>query len=141
MTSFELPNHLKVNYHFYRPQRSCGKVMFSQASGILFTGRGGACVRACPWGTNVPPRHTRPQACTPPRHTCLPPDGQCAGGTHPTGMQSCSNNRSFPQETCVCIMESIPREHQISHCKTIPWNMMKKPVIPSFVVHKDHYNQ
>ena len=28
----------KLFYHFYRPQRSYGKVMFSQASVILFTG-------------------------------------------------------------------------------------------------------
>ena len=28
----------KLFYHFYRPQRRCGKVMFSQASAILFTG-------------------------------------------------------------------------------------------------------
>ena len=28
---------IKIN-DFYRPQRSCGKVMFSQASVILFTG-------------------------------------------------------------------------------------------------------
>ena len=28
-------------YNYYRPQRSCGKVMFSQASVILFTGGGG----------------------------------------------------------------------------------------------------
>ena len=47
----------------YRPQCSCGKVMFSQASVILFTGR----------------------AATPP-----PPEtATAADGTHPTGMYSC----------------------------------------------------
>ena len=30
-----------VSWNCYRPQRSCGKVMFSQASVILFTGGGG----------------------------------------------------------------------------------------------------
>ena len=35
-----------LKYLYYRPQRSCGKVMFSQASVILFTGGcgRGACV-------------------------------------------------------------------------------------------------
>ena len=44
---------------FYRPQRSCGKVMFSQASVILFTGGGrawqGACVAGgCVWQERRP---------------------------------------------------------------------------------------
>ena len=30
------------NYPHYRPQHSCGKVMFSQASVILFMGAGGS---------------------------------------------------------------------------------------------------
>ena len=73
----------------YRPQRSCGKVMFSQACVILF--RGGVCLSAC-WDT---PREQTPQSRHAPgsRH---PPGaehagryGQRAGGTHPTGMQSC----------------------------------------------------
>ena len=39
--------------HFYRPQRSCGKVMFSQASVILFTG---VCVwQTPPWADTPPP--------------------------------------------------------------------------------------
>ena len=40
-----------VSWNCYRPQRSCGKVMFSQASVILFTGGGGrTCyARATPW--------------------------------------------------------------------------------------------
>ena len=45
----------------YRPQRRCGKVMFSQASVILFTGGGEVC----------------PEMAT------------AADGTHPTGMHSC----------------------------------------------------
>ena len=47
------------NRYYYRPQRSCGKVMFSQASVILFTG-----------GWDPPGRH--------PRQTPLP-------GRHPLG--------------------------------------------------------
>ena len=36
------------NDGYYSPQRSCGKVMFSQASVILFTG-GDVCVGGCAW--------------------------------------------------------------------------------------------
>ena len=52
---------------FYRPQRSWDKVIFSQASVILFTGGG-----LLPGGLNPPPTAT------------------ATGGTHPTGMHSCS---------------------------------------------------
>ena len=47
------PYHL----HFYRPQRSCGKVMFLHLSVILFTGGGGVC--------RTPSRQTPSQADTP----------------------------------------------------------------------------
>ena len=75
----------------YRPQRSWGEVMFSQACVILFTGAGSA--SAC-WDTTPPPPD---QAGTPPRTRQAPPSGaehtgrygQRAGGMHPTGMQSC----------------------------------------------------
>ena len=54
--------------HIYCPQRSWGKVIFSQASVILFTG-GGVCLSAC-WNTTpnqaVPEtRHPQDQAGTP----------------------------------------------------------------------------
>ena len=39
---------LSIRYNFYRPQRSWGKVIFSQASVILLTGGGGASSRG--WG-------------------------------------------------------------------------------------------
>ena len=90
--------------YYYRPQRSWGKVMFSQACVILFTG-GGVCLSAC-WDTTPPgadtpqskppgadtpqSRHTPPGADTPPpgaEHAGR--YGQRAGGTHLTGMQSC----------------------------------------------------
>ena len=48
--------------YYYRPQRTCGKVMFSQGSVILFTGGG---------------RHPPPEMAT------------TADGMHPTGMHSC----------------------------------------------------
>ena len=51
-----------VQIHFYRPQRSWGKVMFLQASVILSTG-GGVCLSAC-WDT-PPPRADPPGAGTP----------------------------------------------------------------------------
>ena len=93
--------------NFYRPQRSWGKVMFSQACVILFTGGVSASMHAGippPWdqtppgsrpsGADTPQADTPLGAGTPPRQT---PSGtehagrysQRAGGTHPTGMQSC----------------------------------------------------
>ena len=75
----------------YRPQRSWGKVIFSQASVILFTGGGGSA--SVHVGIPPPPD----QAGTPPRGPGRHPPGaehtgrygQRAGGMHPTGMQSC----------------------------------------------------
>ena len=67
---------------YYRPQRSCGKVMFSQASVILSTRGQGVRVADTLWAdtpqADTPSRH--PQADTPPADTPLPP----------TGMHSCS---------------------------------------------------
>ena len=99
-----------------RPQRSWGKVMFLQVSVILLTG--GVCLSACsgiphptPWsrhpsleqtppgsrqppGSRHPPWEQTPWSRTPPPP---PPEragrySQRAGGTHPTGMQSCYGN-------------------------------------------------
>ena len=79
---------------FYRPQRSWGKVIFSQASVILF---GGGCASLhagipSPRGQagipQGPGRHHQGQA-PPPKHTGR--YGQRVGGIHPTGMQSCSH--------------------------------------------------
>ena len=80
--------------------------MFSQACVILFTGGGGLpqCMlgyyppgQASPWG-QAPPRAGTPDA----EHAGR--DGQRAGGTHPTGMQSCS------------FIKLIPTNHQSSSC-------------------------
>ena len=55
---FRRINHLDPTFPcFYRPQRSWGKVIFSQASVILFT-RGGVCLSAC-WDT-TPGKETPP---------------------------------------------------------------------------------
>ena len=67
--------------HIYRPQRSCGKVMFSQASVILFTGRVYSIMH---WGRH-PPRANTPRATTPPADT----SPTAEDGKHPTGMHSC----------------------------------------------------
>ena len=66
-----LGQHILLKYGatalFYCPQRSCGKVMFSQASVILFTGRRGVSVADTPGQT--PPWADTTQADTPPgRH-------------------------------------------------------------------------
>ena len=60
---------------FYRPQRSCGKVMFLHLSIILFTG---GCLP-----------YPSPLGQTPPPVQCMLGYGQHTGGTHSTGMQSC----------------------------------------------------
>ena len=79
------------NLSYYRPQRSCGKVKFSQASVILFTdgGEGVVCLSACwytplkhplgsthprstptPLGsTHTPVKHTPPRSTPPEAHT------------------------------------------------------------------------
>ena len=91
---FRRINHLPC---FYRPQRSWGKVIFLQASVILFTrGGGSASVHA-----GIPPLARRPPLArqTPPGKEMPPLQGrppctvhagrysQQAGGMHPTGMQ------------------------------------------------------
>ena len=110
---------LQVSLNCYRPQRSWGKVIFSQASVILFIG--GVCLSTC-WdtttsGTRHPHRSSRhplprarhnPGPGTPPGAGTPPPQQQASpgagtplhrracweirsttGGTHPTGMHSC----------------------------------------------------
>ena len=55
------PRNHKQKYSNYRPQRSCGKVMFSRESVILFMG-GRVClgdVADIPWA-DTPPRQTPP---------------------------------------------------------------------------------
>ena len=90
---FSLKSRVEWNLDNYRPQPSCGKVMFSQASVILITGK------VC--GRHPPGRH--PSGQTPPlpnacwdTHTpaqCMlgytTPAATEPDGTHPTGMHSC----------------------------------------------------
>ena len=97
-----------VKYFHYRPQRSCGKVIFSQAC-VKSSVHGGRGVSASvdagihPLGRHPPSKHPprqtplgrHPPLCRPPRQTSLlgrPPPQQTAtvaDGTHPTGMHSC----------------------------------------------------
>ena len=77
---------------FYRPQRSWGKVMFFTR--VCKSVHGGVCPIACWDRPPSPQQQTPPQKKTPPESR--PPStvhagryGQQAGGTHPTGMQSC----------------------------------------------------
>ena len=51
-----------INFHIYRTQRSCGKVIFSQVS----VNRGGVCLSAC-WDTPLAdtPRDKSPPGQTP----------------------------------------------------------------------------
>ena len=80
-----IPAEFGAKTYIYRPQRSCGKVMFSQASVILSTGD----VAETPLGRHPPGRHP---LC--PVHAGInsppPPMATAVDGTHPTGMHSCS---------------------------------------------------
>ena len=102
----------------YRPQRICGKVMFSQASVILSTG-GGVSSRHPPradtppiqtpwtdttWADNAPPRADTSLGRQPPgRHlsgqtphtgqTDTPPPGQTPLGRHPLPVNGCCGGR------------------------------------------------
>ena len=73
----EMPIHLirPCVHYFYRPQQSCGKVMFLNMSVILFTWGVYASVHA---GIHPPGRHLSPEQ-----------TATAADGTHPTGMHSC----------------------------------------------------
>ena len=100
-------SYVTVIFHFYRLR--CGKVIFSQASVILFTG--GWCGshpppdrhtpriytpsgRHTPWADtplgHTPPRQTHPWAHTPLDRHATPGMATAADGTHPTGMHSCN---------------------------------------------------
>ena len=92
-------NHASWNtrqkLHIYRPQRSWGKVIYSQASVILFTGGGGsASVHAGippPPGPGTPPWDQAP----PIRAEHTGRYGQRAGGMHLTGMQFLLNSAAI----------------------------------------------
>ena len=80
--------------NFYRPQRSCGKVMFLHRSVILSTAGEylplvPGCVSATPLETKG--RHPDPCGQTPPLAECMLGYGQKAGSRHLTGMHSCYN--------------------------------------------------
>ena len=82
LSSTEMSTFLLIGY-FYRRQRSWGKVMFSQACVILFTG-GGGCLPQCMLGCHTHPRKQTPppgsrhpplEADPPPRSKHRPPPG------------------------------------------------------------------
>ena len=68
--------NFQVFLHYYRPQRSWGKVMFLQASVILLTG--GVCLSAC-WDTTTTP----PLKQTPPRRAYTPHGADIPPGADP----------------------------------------------------------
>ena len=74
-------------HNIYRPQTKLCKVMFLHVSVILVIGGGCHMVGHM---VHLPGRHL------PGRHP--PPDGQWAGGTHPTGMHSCVLLKLFTQD-------------------------------------------
>ena len=120
----------KRNIIFYRPQRSWGKVMFfTGVCDSVHRGDLPQCMlgyhpprssppeQAAPPQEQTPPRagtppeKAPPQEQTPPRADTPPEQapsraehagryGQCAGGTHPTGMQSCLTKISLCTKQC-----------------------------------------
>ena len=88
---------------YYRPQRSCGKVIFSQVSVILFRGRVSASAHAAP-----PGRYTPGQVHPPARYTPLM-TVTAADGAHPTET-SCfwkQNWRGYFWVETTCQMELL----------------------------------
>ena len=129
---------------FYRPQRSCGKVMFLHLSVILFMG----------WGVchpldqrQTPPRQTPPAQCmlgyTHPTQCMLGNTtpvqsmlgyGQQAGGTHPTGMHSCLMIFSFDLNNKEVISVPLP----------YPWRSVNKLLLTfqdAIYRIKEHFNK
>ena len=89
--------------YFDRPQRSCGKVMFSQVSDILFTGgRGSGCVWQTPLGRHLPGRHS-PHWANTPRQT---PPGQTSPGQTlpPLGKHPVHAGIRWPLQRTLCIL-------------------------------------
>ena len=78
----------QIDTNFYRPQRSWGKVIFSEASVILFTGGGESASVHAGIPHSPPPARQTPLARRPPPCTVHAGRyGQQAGSMHPTGMQ------------------------------------------------------
>ena len=84
---------LKCTFHLYRPQRSCGKVIFSRASVSHCSPLPWADIHqadtplssAC-WDTHTPPCPVRAGIHLPPPPR---PAATAADGTHPSGMHIC----------------------------------------------------
>ena len=116
----------------YRPQRSCGKVMFSQASVILSRG----CLADTHPSGQTPPRQT------PPQHTAI-----AADGTHHTGMHSCHFCVHFPSHWMNLYIIQYFNENPINKCwwrwillsilsgafYCISSNELKKSLLPGFI--------
>ena len=107
-----IPNvNLLVKEMFcYRPQRSCGKVIFSPASVILSTKVGGGggggpgqtpLSRHPPW-TDTPPGQTTPRQTPPGQTPPTPgrhPPGQTPPGRHPLGRHHQADTPHAPGQT------------------------------------------
>ena len=92
--------------YFDRPQRSCGKVISSQACAKNSVHRG-RCLPQCMLGYTPPGRHPRPRGRHPifrhpPGRHSPPPTATAADGTHPTGMLSCLRDVLTHHGTSLC---------------------------------------
>ena len=74
-------------FYFYRPERSCGKVMFLHVSVILFTGEGASLSQHAPQVTR-------------PRGSLSSPGGSWSGGL-------CADGGLCPEEGGLCLGGSV----------------------------------
>ena len=125
--------------HLYRPQRSCGKVIFSQAS-VSHSVHGG-CLPQCMLGytpkqtlplpgSTSPQKHTLPEAHPRPP----PPMVTATDGTHPTGMVSslvCTRCQWSPRT--INSTHTGTRLHTFAHMSLLYFFRMKTTTVTSMV--------
>ena len=82
---------------------------------VWFCSRGGGvCLSAC-WDTTPLTRHPPPRSRPPPGAEHARRYGQCVGGTHPTGMQSCCHLRLLMGNIFSCVCLSLFRLWLLNH--------------------------
>ena len=94
--TFKVSVFVSCTFDLYRPQRSWGKVMFSQACVILFTE--GGCLPQCMLGYTPPRADTPPRSDSPPGPGTTPQDQVHPQVRHPSGTRYTPQNQVHPQD-------------------------------------------